>query len=50
MKLAYEYGQAKKLQKPLEEIEEAEIKLREYEKLCLESDEMMTSFTYGDLY
>ena len=32
------------------EIKEAEKQLREYEKLCLEADEMILPFHHGDLF
>lgn len=47
--LAAEVGKAKR-NGDLEQIRIAEEKLKAYEKVCLEADEMATNLTYGDLY
>lgn len=47
--LAHEVGKAKKNNETPKEIEKKEKRLREYEKLCLDADEMLMPFTYGDL-
>jgi hypothetical protein len=49
MQLAHEVGQAKKNGESQEKINEKEKRLREYEKLCLEADEMSTNLRFGDL-
>jgi hypothetical protein len=49
MQLAHEVGQAKKNGESQEKINEKEKRLREYEKLCLEADEMSTNLRLGDL-